>query len=631
MTKKLIFRTLDQTVSIDWLAGGDIDTPGYWIRANQEAIKFGSPQMTETGKTAKRNGEPLTNTCFGAGAHWTTRIVEFEGHIKGSSRDDLRSRYRTLYQILTSSWWEIVHNGGGATEQDRYYDCMMTVEIPPVETITWEQNDYKLSFRVEARPYARGAAVVLPRNYVIDPGMYVDFSGGGLPASFALFKSGTPTYTIAQIKDGNDIYWTKIQVSAGAAGDGVGIVQSGIACVAGDVISSRIEYKSDAATGGCSYVIEPQEIGGTTPAAARLLNNTTAAQTGAEAKVEGRTVSAGTTSISLYVYISLSATGTGTLWVRNAMIVKAATLPTGADGGTLVCGTQVAQSPATLPLDNLPGDCGTLSTISLVAADNAGTLSEKDKFTLGVTPAEDNITLPVISFTGTANTDCLGGQCYAMNWTQALVENMTLRGTYYVFVRVMSTGSVNQYLRLKQYASDNYTNSNVAYQTPNIPAFSVVNKWETICMGVLGFPLADYIDESPANYVILDVPAGSYTGSQYVDYVAFVPVVWGFCRAELVNNFSGAIMNNHGIVLDNIQNHGNLTISERFGATAYENYPFAASNTNPVQQASVMSDLVLSTNNKLTISASRGSTAATTLDIISPAILTIRYAPLYLE
>ncbi len=611
MAQKITCQTTDGSLSISLLAAP------YSITV--DGIDRGEASFTDAGKVKERNGEPTT------AADRNLRSMGWTQQIDEDTLDLLNAAYADLKAIICQPQWVLVLNAGGATEADRYYDCYAVTSVPKFTSRLVLTAFHRYDIRFEAKPFSRGPAVTLPRNLVVDPGMNEDFSGDGVCNSFVDANSGAskPTYTLSIDTGG----WQKIDVTAGGGVDQYGGVSQVISVVAGNVMSFRFSYKTSAALTNCR-VQSKLYFNDSGPTIKQLLDAATPTTTEIEVKLENYTVPAGATTATLYFLVNGTAAGmVGTFYVHKAMIITAAALPTGADGGTLVYGTQVVQSPATLPLDNLPGDAGALSTISLIANDNTGTPGEKDKFTLGVT--SDTEQWLIKSFTGTANADCLGGQCYDMTTAaSATVGGIVLKGTYYVFVRIMSTGSLNLPMKAGQ-APAGASTASAAYYTPPITVYSVASKWELDCLGILTFPLADYVIADPTNRVTITSTAG--TGSQYIDYAIFIPVWRGFCRAEFQNDSAGTTLNKHGVILDNIQNSSSLTLSERSGSAEYDNYPFAGSTVNPVAQSSIFSEFVFGRDNKIAISASRGSTAATTLDIISPAVLTVRYAPLYLE
>ena len=214
MAFKMQARTIDAATTVD-LDSGNFSVIG-------DTIEFEVPAMTEAGTARKRIGEYITD------ADWQTRTLSWLQMIDAADIDTLWSSYRSLLEVITQPRWELVFNSGGATEADKYYDCY---SLPLALVVTKQilfANRGKVDISVTAKPFARKAAVQLPRNYILDAPMSESWDGTGVPNSFVLANSAAPpNYRVSTRSDEDGKSYTRIEVNGGgAAGEYAGIRQS---------------------------------------------------------------------------------------------------------------------------------------------------------------------------------------------------------------------------------------------------------------------------------------------------------------------------------------------------------------------------------------------------------------------
>jgi len=350
MTQTITCQTLDAAKSVSLLAAPYSIT---W-----EGIDKGEAAFTDSGKVKDRNHERTTEyDRQPRSMGWTQQIDE-------DSLDDLNGAYSDLKDVICQPVWVLVLNAGGATEPNKYYYCYAVTSVPKFTTRMVRSYFHKYDVRFEARPFARGAAIDLPRNWIVDPLLSEDFNADGIANSFVNDDSGgAPTHSnYIDAVNGAQV------ISMNADGSGVGsIVYCGLKqaslmvgnFTAGSTkLSGRIEYSCSAST-PAYYDIYLYCTGAGTPEKYLLQNHSAVQASFTEVKFENYTIPAGTTAIELRVRIVLpddSIAATVWLAVRKAMLVQAAALPVGKDGGTLYYGSEVAESPATLTVENVPGD-----------------------------------------------------------------------------------------------------------------------------------------------------------------------------------------------------------------------------------------------------------------------------------
>ncbi len=264
MSQKLIFRTHDQKYSVDWFSG-DPGVPGYWISTapggsysdTKPFVDSTPPQITETGKTLKRNKQRVVDTCFGPVAHWSTGRWKFEGHVQGADLDDCREKFRVLQRITTSYRWELVYNSGGVNEDDRIYDCLPVANSPSLfPLITWEDSEYQVNLDIEFLPYIRYDGWDLPENLVMDPHMCEDWNNDGYVNSFSEFHDVAGNQVSASVDPDGGQKIQVLQFAGAAGGQGVEPSAGPYACAYGDVITLQASLKSQAAAGDGYYLVD---------------------------------------------------------------------------------------------------------------------------------------------------------------------------------------------------------------------------------------------------------------------------------------------------------------------------------------------------------------------------------------
>lgn len=515
------------------------------INVNSEAggivvegeANFGEAIFSEGGEKKASDGERTTD----ADRRPRTAVLDlrFEGTSE-ATRDVLYNSVKAALEGTNPAvpTGVLTCNPGGWTA-NRYLDFYYGLStIETTEVVVGHFNFIRrATMTLICKPFARTAAIELPRNYIKNPGINEDLSGDGLPEGFVLIKSGSPTYTITQETDATGKTWTKIAVTAGSAGEYVGIKQTAIPIVAGDVISSRLEFKCDAATGGCSYYGMFWETGGSGLAYpfSGLTAGRTAVATAQEAKFENRTISASTTSVELGVSIDLSATGTATLYVRNGMIVKSASLQTGDDGNTIVCGSEVTTSPATLPLENIPGDVDAQVFMQVIAGESSAASGTADQLVIGGGLSGSH----VISFGGATDANALGGVCSVAETTAGehiIALDPALRGRYLVAgrLKVNTSGTpASNTFRLNVYPNAN--GKGTPYSTTTISPCAALDKWQgafffgTIELPMGGRPEWDWTTAEPQNSLGLEC-VNLASASWQRDYLALIPLRQGHGR-----------------------------------------------------------------------------------------------------
>ena len=266
MSPKIIFRTRDQQYTVDWLATEKFSDPGYWIKASpgstsftpgKAAIETTPPQITETGKTLKRNKQRVVDTCFGPVAHWSTGRWKFEGHVQGADMDDCREKFRILQKITLSYRWEMVYNSGGINEDDRIYDCLPVANSPSLYPfITWDDFDFQVNLDIEFLPYIRYAGYDLPENLVIDPHMCEDWNNDGLVNSFSEFHDVAGNIFALSVDPDGAQQIQVLQFAGAAGGQGVEPTAGPYSCTYGDIITLQAFLKSQAATGDGYYLVD---------------------------------------------------------------------------------------------------------------------------------------------------------------------------------------------------------------------------------------------------------------------------------------------------------------------------------------------------------------------------------------
>jgi len=388
--------------------------------------------------------------------------------------------------------------------------------------------------RFEAKPFADGVALELPRNWVVNPGMNEDFSGDGLPEAFVADDSGTPatgTVTVVKPSEDTDGYgYTRIAVTAGAAGRYKGIKQT--LSVPNNVdtyenIWYRITGLANSATveiyvdnGEGFYIVQ---------ASANVATWTQAPY--------ADQLGAGFARVLHIRVLTGAANSAATLDVMMPHVSEQyyGQPPTGKDGTNYVSyGSEVTASPATLPIRNLPGDVDAQVFMQLIAGESSSASGTEDQLVIGA--AQSGV--HVISFNGEANSYALGGVCsadIAHSSEYLLALDPSLRGRYLVFGRLLTDSSSPTDDTFKLNVYPNANGRGTPDSTDEITPLAVASKWQgPFCFGTIELPMGgraewDWTDAEPQNSLGIEAGGGTGTGWK-IDHLTLIPMRQGHGR-----------------------------------------------------------------------------------------------------
>ena len=562
MAQELIFRTLDgvTSISIDFINNISDGTPGYYLSAKSKAINFGTPKLTDIGKSRKKSKEPVKDS------HWTNRYPEVELFIKGSSLDDMRDKYRVLVEIIQSSMWEMAYNGGGDTEATRYYDCFSVIDIPSVIAgETWDNYIYRISLKVEAKPFARRAAVDLPRNLCIDGNMGNDASGSGIPDSWADRDSGVDPPAHKDVVE-NEWAETRVLTGGSTSGEWAGLESPAIPVVAGEGYSFAIKYYTSSTF---NDILSAQAFvlfndGGLTSRSLLYTEVPVTAET--ESTILNFIAPVGATSCTLRTEIICDGGGSsfGSLFLQDFLAVEGADIPRGADGNVLYYDSEISLSPGTLKIKNLPGDVPAQTILKQMQPDD--TVSRSPMFIfgmvykddIGVIDASNNNKGFIYNWKGLVDTEAYGGVCSEVQAHTSELK-LSLGGMSGRFLMVLNLKTDSSTFDTDTFKINIYSDLNstgVPYSPYTFTPFVglAANKWTgPTIFGTVDIPLGadpdweDWITGAfPTNSLGIESKSGTGTGWR-VDTAVFFPVKNNLFRCDKIAK-SGL----HGIIHDSI-------------------------------------------------------------------------------
>ena len=530
---------------------------------SETGFDVGYPALKERGQNKSKTGEPINTYDY------EDRTIRFDALIEGTSIDDRDSKYRALMaeffptQDARFNTNTFTFNTGGTTGDltATFYRGLSSAIIIPYGT--GEQHNFvmRLNISLVCQPFFRGAQVDLPENlvfnsnfqycYEINPTYYglantlIKTTGGGI----------TDSYTI---DDGQKV--TVTNTPAGFAWAGIR-TPSDNTFAGGDTISVRCEYKCTAAAGSdiaLSIIIFCTAGSGHIT----LLNSQTDAVTDwTEILIEDITVPTGTTSWYLWAYMdSNTAGGSQSFWIRKAQIVKADAIPKGKDGNTIYYDSYFDETPCVGHIENIPGDVDAEARIEF------GGDTANNKFFLGsraANPVEGGLPM-IFKYYGSTEANTLDGDFERIvlsvnTWdilstaaTQTL--NFTqYEGLYHVLLRTRSSAADptgdSIYMRIQQLIGGN---ASTVYTGPRVWFSRATSDWEILNMGVVSCPPAGLVPDTVTaftSYYLRFDYAGDTAANWDIDYVAFVPVDYGyiFVDIEEVTGASGCVFQSDGI------------------------------------------------------------------------------------
>jgi hypothetical protein len=491
---------------------------------------MGSPGWTDEGWQKHVDGERTTD------ADRTPRTISFTYVIEGATVNAMHSSLQTLKDLLSRANYVLTANDGGSTETDRYYDCLglLSLEVELVEgmpTASW--LEWPVLVEIEAKPFARKAAIELPRNWVVNPGMNEDFSGDGVAEGFTYDETamGAVGYATPSIDSGQ-----KIVVSdSDALNEAVTLSQVIADADGGETWSFGIEYKMTAMT-NCAVAIYAIETDGDANSFFLLSTRTTVQNGWTKAQILNQTLSAGTTAVTFMAIITTSdANASGTLWVRKAIAIQDDAFPVGDDGVRMFWGSEVTTSPATLPLENIPGDVDAQVFMQVIAGELSSSTGTADQLVVGggLTGAH------VISFGGEADANALGGVCSVAETTAGehiVALDPALRGRFLVAGRlqVLTSGTpADNTFKLNVYPNAN--GRGTPYSTTTIAPCAALGKWQgAFFFGEIELPMGgrpewDWTTAEPQNSLGLEC-VNLASASWKRDFLALIPMRQGHGR-----------------------------------------------------------------------------------------------------
>lgn len=492
---------------------------------------MGDPGWTDEGWKKNINGEHTTD------AERTPRTISFIYVIQALTVDLMHDELDTLKALLNRANYVLTANDGGAVETDRYYDCLglrsliikLSDEMPTEDWLEWE-----VAVEIEARPFARKAALELPRNWVKNPGMNEDFSGDGIPEGFVTDDSGIPatgTVSVISPADDPDGYgFTRIAVTAGAAGRYKGIKQT--LAVANNVeTEEHIWYRVTgvANSGSARVYVENGGVGNLVDTAIDVGDWTIASLTqtgngsGRVLHIQALTGAAGSTVILDVMMPHVSETADGTV-------------PTGKDGTNVISyGSSVTTSPASLPMRNIPGGVDAQVFMQVIAGESSAASGTEDQLVVGGGLSGAHI----ISFGGEVDANALGGMCSVAETTAGehiVALDPALRGRFLVAgrLKVLTSGTpASNTFRLNVYP--NASSKGTPYSTTTISPCAVLGKWQgafffgTIELPMGGRPEWDWTTAEPQNSLGLEC-VNLASASWKRDFLALIPLRQGHGR-----------------------------------------------------------------------------------------------------
>ena len=152
-----------------------------------EGIRFGKIGWTDPGKVKRRNKIRVT------GADREMRSIGWVQQIDQTTLDLLNTAYQSLKNIICQPEWILRVNAGGATEQNKYYECWEVETVPDLTNRELLTQFHKFSIDFDAKPYAYLTSVDLPKNYIVDAAMCDDSNGDGLANSWEISTVGAGT------------------------------------------------------------------------------------------------------------------------------------------------------------------------------------------------------------------------------------------------------------------------------------------------------------------------------------------------------------------------------------------------------------------------------------------------------
>ncbi len=330
-------------------------------------------ELTSGGQRKQRAGLPLLD------GDYKNRTMSWQQKILGSTQDVLRSNYQALRQELNTVRNTFVFNSGGATESDSTVVFFSSYPVPAIDTLMVASHRDVLDIKIEIRPFAVQAQIDLPENLIVDPAMWADNNADGICNSFVASVSGAPpTHTLSIAGE-----WQEIDVTAGGANNEYAGVSQTFAVTAGQPYSFSLRYKTSATLTNCHVTARVYYNDGANTIQT-IFDTATPSASETYISLPNQTAPGGAspaTQATLYIWVIGTAAGmVGTLYVKKALAINAASIPVGLDGQDMWWTTHAAEGPNLIQFDNVPGDFPALARISMV---NSGPDANADRLIIG--------------------------------------------------------------------------------------------------------------------------------------------------------------------------------------------------------------------------------------------------------
>ena len=495
-----------------------IDGVNYRIKG---AIKMSDLEYTNSGINKKRALLPLLD------GDYKNRTMGWTQQIFGTSQDDLNAKYNAFINELQKPRNTFIYNTGGVTESDSTVVFFSANPTPPIETHDLGLHRFELAVKLEIRPFSTTGQIDLPANLIHGAAMWEDWNLDGICNSFSDANSGAgkPTYTQSIDADG----WQKIDVTAGGnVNQYGGVLSQTISVTAGNVMSFSCSYRTSATLTNCRVQAKLYfNDGGSTIKA--ILDTATPTVTETVAKLENYTVPAGATSSTLYLWLIGTAAGmVGTLWVRKALAIVAASIPTDDSGNPMWWSTYEDEGPGTIRVHNVPGNFPALARIGV-----EGTGTNSNRLIIGKcdTGLASGGGLINILPRAVADANCLGGErstlfasaAFAQPYYSGEIQVSTaLTGTYVVYAKLWCD---NASLYYNWFAWQ----GGVAKTGPLVKNPGASN-WFVVVLGTVNIPLASRAEPTVSDTVNIGVEVSDGNGggwavasTLYMDYFAVLP------------------------------------------------------------------------------------------------------------
>ncbi len=399
-----------------------------------------------------------------------------------------------------------------------------------------------------------------PKNLLKNSALNADDDLDGVANYWAITTTGTVTHTDS-IEDNAQ----KIVASSTVAGY-VSLRQTQVLSLVdikpGDVVSLAVKYKCLAPTAGghydlsCTfYAQDGTQVGSTQ----YMLQGGTTAQTAfVIVSKEGYTVPADAYKVRMSLIVDMNTAGDGgTIWLKEAMIVKASTLPDWYE--SWIYNPSWYESsfipPATIDVPDMPGDVEALTQID-VKTEGATSLAkirvgkktdeninylenfegilETDDLTLetNVTQVTSN-TARNYDYASIASANISASSSSPTSYVRKSLEVSKYKGKYRLFARVKCSAAFAVYFRAYTAATTSAskkTNSFVSHNTAT---------WVYLDLGEIDIPHIEISSISQIDWIVgIQIYRGADAIDAWLDYLILLPIDegWGVQSDTIIQN-----------------------------------------------------------------------------------------------